>query len=125
VDNNPDFGFRIVSEFESTATTSGAAGYVAAASGSSYGTAGTIRLDMLMVLGEPIPPMPGPAVLLHPAISNGWFRVEVGGSAGARYVMEGASQPGGPWLREATNTAPFVFEAPLLSPHRVFRATTP
>lgn len=53
VDNNPNFAFRIVSEFESTAA-GGIDGYVTTA-GSSYSTAGTIRFDLVTVLGTPIP----------------------------------------------------------------------
>jgi endonuclease/exonuclease/phosphatase family metal-dependent hydrolase len=50
VSDNPDFGFRIVSEFESTATGSGPAAYAGA--GTTYGTAGTLRYDMVTVYGS-------------------------------------------------------------------------
>ena len=54
--NNPLFGFRLVAEFQSTATGSGAASYVATKNGSVYGTAGTIHYDLVTVSGTPFPP---------------------------------------------------------------------
>jgi hypothetical protein len=53
VTNNPSFGFRIVSEFESTALGSGAETYVATKDGSTYGTGGTIHFDLVTVSGTP------------------------------------------------------------------------
>ncbi len=52
VNNKPNFAFRIVSEFQDTATGSGTAGYVATGAGATYGTAGTWRFDMVTVNGE-------------------------------------------------------------------------
>jgi hypothetical protein len=54
VANAPAFGFRIVDEWESTATGSGSAAYVATATGSTYGTSGTWRFDMVTVSGTVI-----------------------------------------------------------------------
>lgn len=54
--NNPSFGFRFVSEFESTATGAGAEGYVANRPTSTYGTAGTLWLDMVTVTGDDLNP---------------------------------------------------------------------
>lgn len=54
--NNPSFGFRLVSEFESTATGAGAEGYVANRPTSTYGTAGTLWLDMVTVSGDDLNP---------------------------------------------------------------------
>lgn len=48
--DNPRFGFRLVTEFESTATGSGTNAYVPT-SGSSYTTSGTIRFDMVTISG--------------------------------------------------------------------------
>jgi len=53
-ENNPAFAFRIVTEFQNTALGSGAAGYVPANAGSSYGTGGTLRFDLVMVSGDPL-----------------------------------------------------------------------
>lgn len=51
VKNNPNFGFRLVSEFQSTATGSGAASYIANQTGSSYSANGTLWVDMVTVSG--------------------------------------------------------------------------
>ncbi|HKQ40105.1 MAG TPA: hypothetical protein VJ063_18675 [Verrucomicrobiae bacterium] len=48
---NPNFAFRLVSEFESTAMSSGTGGYVASGAGT-YSTNGTIRFDMVTVSGS-------------------------------------------------------------------------
>jgi endonuclease/exonuclease/phosphatase family metal-dependent hydrolase len=61
-ENNPAFGFRIVTEFQNTATGSGLAGYVPSATGSTYGTGGTLRFDMVIVSGDPIVPDPNRTV---------------------------------------------------------------
>ncbi|RYD42024.1 MAG: PEP-CTERM sorting domain-containing protein [Verrucomicrobiaceae bacterium] len=53
--NNPNFGFRVVSAFESTATGSGVAGYVASGPTSTYATTGNWRFDMVTVSGNVIP----------------------------------------------------------------------
>src|ERR1035441_2255655 len=54
--NNPLFGIRIVTEFESTATGSGAASYVATKDGSTYSTTGAIHYDLVTVSGTLFPP---------------------------------------------------------------------
>jgi len=62
VENNPNFGFRFVTEFQSTAIGSGTAGYVPSATGSSYGINGTLRFDMIIVSGDPVTPDPSRTV---------------------------------------------------------------
>lgn len=54
VENNTNFAFRIVSEFESTAANTASNNYVATTTGSTYGTSGTMRFDTVSVFGEPI-----------------------------------------------------------------------
>jgi len=49
-DNNPNFAFRILTEFAP-----GTNGYEAARSGSTYGTTGTLRYDLVEVRGTVIP----------------------------------------------------------------------
>ena len=71
--NNPLFGFRIVSEFESTASGSGLESYVATTDGSSYGTTGTINYDLVTVSGTPFPPDNYPPTIS--ALSNQTVRV--------------------------------------------------
>lgn len=52
VNNQSNFAFRIVSEFADTATSSGNPQYIATGVGSSYGSGGTWRFDMVTVSGE-------------------------------------------------------------------------
>ncbi len=52
VENNPRFGVRFVTEFESTALGSGTAGYVPSSPTSTYGAAGTLRFDMIRFSGD-------------------------------------------------------------------------
>jgi len=52
--DNPNFGVRIVSEFEVTSTGEGEARYVAVAEGSGYSPAGTLWLDSVSFSGDPI-----------------------------------------------------------------------
>lgn len=54
VDNNPNFAFRIVTEWQSTATGSGTSGFVAANTSSTYASSGTVRFDMVTVSAEPL-----------------------------------------------------------------------
>lgn len=55
VANNQNFGVRIVSAFESTATGAGPANYVASTTGTNYAASGTWRFDMVTVSGSAIP----------------------------------------------------------------------
>lgn len=51
-DNNPNFGFRIVSEWESTATGQGLSQYRGTQASGGYSTVGTLWLDMVTVSGD-------------------------------------------------------------------------
>jgi hypothetical protein len=52
LNDNPNFAFRIVAEFEDTATGSGAAAYAATGTGA-YAPGGTIRYDLMTISGVP------------------------------------------------------------------------
>ena len=55
--NNPLFAFRIVAEFEKSATGSGSDGYVATKDGSDYNaSSGALHFDLVTVSGVPYPP---------------------------------------------------------------------
>ena len=56
VDNNPNFGLRIVSEWESTATGHGADQYRGTQASGGYSPTGTLWLDMVTISGEILPP---------------------------------------------------------------------
>ncbi|MCU0788334.1 MAG: immunoglobulin domain-containing protein, partial [Verrucomicrobia bacterium] len=66
VSDNPAFAFRIVAEFESTAINSGSAIYAGA--GTTYGTSGTLRYDMMTVYGSTI--VPPPEITVQPLSQN-------------------------------------------------------
>jgi endonuclease G, mitochondrial len=90
VNNNSNFSFRIVAEFESTAIGTANANYVTT-SASSYATAGTVRYDMLTVYGTPIPSTVAPSIAFQPqnqttvAGSNVTFSVTASGTAPLGY----------------------------------------
>ncbi len=50
--NNTNFGVRLLSEFQSTATGSGTAGYVTVVGGGTYNTTAAMRLDMVTFNGS-------------------------------------------------------------------------
>jgi len=122
VNNNTNFAFRIVTEFESTATGAGAASYVAS---SSYGTAGTLRFDLVTVSGVPLT-QAASAVLVTPVVSGGQLGFNVRGSAGASYVVQAITNlTSTNWLPVFTNVAPFNFnDTNLLSPQKYYRAVS-
>lgn len=78
--NNEDFGIRLVSTFKP-----GSNGYVATGGGS-YGTAGTMRYDLVTLSGDEIPEPPAPALpepsslalLAGAALAFTWLRRKPG-----------------------------------------------
>lgn len=60
--DNPAFAFRIVTEFERTATGAGADAYVTPLGGS-YSGSGTLRFDLVRIDGQPIRPDNRPPVI--------------------------------------------------------------
>jgi hypothetical protein len=71
--NNPLFAFRIVTEFEGSATGAGLPTYVATTTGSNYTTSGTIHYDLVTVLGTSFPPTNYPPTIS--GLSNQTVRV--------------------------------------------------
>lgn len=127
VNNNPNFAFRIVAEFESTAANTANANYVGA--GGTYGTSGTVRFDMVTVIGTSIVssnPPPAPAVLGAAGIdATGHIQFTVSGSVGSNYVVQASGSLIDPnWVSLRTNTAPFTFVEPIsnLFSQRFYRA---
>jgi endonuclease/exonuclease/phosphatase family metal-dependent hydrolase len=112
VNNNPNFAFRIVAEFESTAANTANANYVGA--NGAYGTSGTIRFDMVTVTGVSIStsnPPSAAAVLSAAGLNgNGQFQFSVTGSAGSNYIVQVSTNLNfSNWLSLQTNPAPFSF----------------
>ncbi len=121
VNNNSNFVFRIVAEFESTAIGSANANYVAA--GTSYAPSGTTRYDMVTVSGTSF--VSGSAATLTPlTFTNGVFSLGVTGAVTANYVIQTSTNlnPAN-WLPVFTNASPFSYgESNLLAPQKFYRA---
>ncbi|HSU56973.1 MAG TPA: immunoglobulin domain-containing protein [Candidatus Dormibacteraeota bacterium] len=111
VNNNPNFAFRIVAEFEATATGSANSNYIAAATGSTYGSSGTIRYDLMTVAGVPlVQPAPSAPTLSVSGVQPGQFQFTVTGSAGSNYIVQTcADLSASNWVSAKTNTSPFTF----------------
>jgi endonuclease/exonuclease/phosphatase family metal-dependent hydrolase len=106
--NNSNFAFRIVAEFESSAANTLNSNYVAA--GTSYGTGGTIRFDRVTISGAQISSnvSPAPASLSAPVYNAGQFRFSLQGSSGSNYVVQISTNLGkSNWISLTTNSAPF------------------
>ena len=126
VDNNPNFAFQIVSEFQSTATGSGSAAYVPANTGSTYGggsSGGTMRYDMVSVSGISYIVATN-ATLTPAAFTNGQFTFTVNGSIGASYVVQTSTNLAATnWISVYTNISPFTFaDTNLSGPQQFYRA---
>ena len=125
VNNNANFAFRIVTEFESTAIGSTNASYVGA--GGTYGTGGNLRYDMVTVYGSSITVSNPPAVAPtfgNLTVTNGQIQFAVSGTAGSNYIVLGATNLSpAVWLPLRTNPAPFTFtETNLGAPQKFYRA---
>ena len=107
VNNNPNFAFRIVSEFESEASP-----FYVGTTGD-YRTAGTVRFDLVTVYGDPLGAVT-PAPTTISSLIGG--TLTYGGGAGTRFVLltsPSAAAPLSSWIRVATNSAtPGVFSVP-------------
>jgi endonuclease/exonuclease/phosphatase family metal-dependent hydrolase len=126
VNDNPNFTFRLLSEFESTAAGTANAGYDAGDPAKSYGTAGSMRYDMVTVSGTVIitnstPAVP--AVLSTVNFATGQFQMQITGTTGSNYVVQATSDLSfNNWTSLFTNTAPFSFtDTNLSSPQRFYR----
>ena len=124
VNNNTNFAFRFVSEFESTAANTANANYVPANSGSTYGTTGTMRYDMVTVSGTSYI-VATAAVLTSVAFINGQFAFTLSGSVGASYVVQTSTNLAATnWIPVFTNVSPYIFtDANLTTPQKFYRAT--
>ena len=125
VNNNPQFAFRIVNEFELTAIGTGANSYIGA-SGTYAGT-GTTRFDMVTLLGDALvvsnPPAAVP-VLTNAAMSSSQFQFLLTGTTGSNYIVQGTTNLGpANWISLRTNAAPFTFVESNFSnlPQRFYR----
>jgi hypothetical protein len=126
VNNNPNFAFRIVAEFESSAAGTGNPNYVGAAG--TYGTSGTVRFDMVTVIGATIQssnPPPAAPTLTAPTLNGGQFQFTLSGSLGSNYVVQASTNfSQSNWLSLTTNASPFNFVETNsgMYPQRFYRA---
>jgi endonuclease/exonuclease/phosphatase family metal-dependent hydrolase len=125
VNNNPNFTFRILAEFESTAINTSNTNYDSGNPTGSYGAAGSVRYDMVTVLGSAIASA-SPAVLSSSGVSSGnQFLLAVAGTAGANYVIQVSTNlSASNWISIYTNAAPFTFTNPADSSQGFYRAVT-
>lgn len=112
VNNNSNFAFRIVTEFESTAigNTLACDCYVTE-SGTAYYTVGTVRFDNVTVSGDELPKVDPTPTLSAPTLSvDGSFNLLVSGAQGASYVVQASdAASGGNWIPLQTNSGSFTF----------------
>jgi len=75
VNDNPNFAFRFVSEWESTAIGNNNLNYVATADTSTYNTGGTVRFDLMTIFGNPlgtVTPIPLTVTKISSAVVLSW-----------------------------------------------------
>jgi endonuclease/exonuclease/phosphatase family metal-dependent hydrolase len=121
VNNNVNFAFRFVSEFESTAANTANANYVAASG--TYGTAGSMRYDMVTVSGTSLI-VATPALLAPVAFTDGQFTFSITGAVAANYVVQTSTNLAATsWIPVFTNASPFNFtESVSNAPQKFYRA---
>lgn len=105
VKDNPNFAFRIVAEWESSATGSGADAYVPLTSANGYSTAGTTRFDLVTVSGTVIPGANTPPGIT--SISNQTIRVSHS-SAALPFVLSDAQDAGSSLVLSKATSDPTV-----------------
>ncbi|MFM2295938.1 MAG: hypothetical protein RLZZ350_2351 [Verrucomicrobiota bacterium] len=128
--NNVNFAVRLVTEFESTAIGSATASYVGA--GTTYGTGGTMRFDLVTISGSALaatnPPASVPQ-LTAPTFSSNQFSFTVTGTATTNYAVQASTNLAvtNSWTALVTNSAPFTYTQSNATsfPLRFFRAMLP
>jgi hypothetical protein len=125
VNNNANFAFRFMAEFESTAASTANANYDAGDSTKTYGTAGSMRYDMVTVSGTSFITATN-AVLTLPVIGGGQFSFTVSGSGGANYVVQTSTNLiSTNWIPVFTNVSPFPFgDTNISAPQKFYRAVS-
>jgi len=126
VNNNANFAFRLVAEFESTAIGTANANYDAGDTAKSYGTAGSMRYDMVTVSGTPLAP-PTAAVLNLPTLADNQFSFNVSGTIGGNYIVQTTTNlTANNWTSVQTNPAPFNFtDTNLAGQQKFYRVIAP
>ncbi len=122
VNNNTNFAFRFVSEFENTAANTANTNYVPANS-SSYATTGTMRYDMVTVSGSSYIAATA-AALTQVGLTNSQFSFAVSGSVGASYIVQTSTNLAATnWIPVFTNVSPYSFtDVNVTTPQKFYRA---
>lgn len=116
VNDNPNFGFRLVAEFEDTAGGGTNAAYAPTDPTQSYGASGEIRFDMVNVFANPVGSV-APIQVQAISLSGGNVRIDFTagtGDAPANFSLQSAPNVGGPYNTVAatvTQLAPGLFRA--------------
>lgn len=125
LNNNSNVVFRIVAEFQSTATGSGSSAYAAANAANTYASSGTTRFDMVSISGVSyVATNSTPAILTSLMFTNNQFSFTVNGTAGAGYIVQTSTNLAtANWTAIVTNTSPFSFtETDYSAPQKFYRA---
>jgi hypothetical protein len=122
INDNAAFAFRLVTEFESTATGAGNANYTTAST-AGYASTGSLVLDLVTVWGQAIPPaMPTVVLRANGSLADHQFQFSANGTATALCVVE-ASLDLTNWVPLRTNSVPFTFtDAATGQARRFYRA---
>ena len=98
VGNNPNFGFRLVAEHEDTAIGNNNTNYVGTSS--TFGSGGTIRVDLMTVFGSPlgaVSPVPLHLQLIGTNVVLTW------NDTSSAFSLQAAPQLAGPYSTVTTN----------------------
>jgi len=130
VNDNTNFVFRFMAEWESSAANTLNSNYDAGDSTKNYGTAGSMRYDMVTVSGTAIitnsaPPAAPTFGGFTFATGNG-FGFNITGTTGATYVIQSSTNLASTnWIPVLTNVSPFAFtDLSLLPPQKFYRAVS-
>ena len=108
VNNNANFGIRIVSEFESTAA-GGTAGYVTTLTNGYSGSSGTVRFDLVTISGTAIPGANTPPVIS--SVSNQTIRVNQSTSVLPLTIGDAEDAPANLTLNRASSDPAIIANA--------------
>ncbi len=106
VSDNPNFAFRIVSEFESSAAGTTNTNYVATTSTSAYGpgaSGGTVRVDLMTVLGDPTSTL-GPIPL---TVQTSGANIVLNWSDNT-FQLQSSTNAAGPWGPRIVSPSPYT-----------------
>ena len=110
VANNPQFAFRVVAEWESTAITNANNNYVGTTTYGGGPSGGTIRYDLVTVYGNPYSGTTASPTTISNIVNNlnGTVSISYGGGSGTQFILlksSSLSLARDAWTPVATNSA--------------------